>query len=208
MSAERFYLVDFCGKPCGQPEFISGEFNVDEWEWDEFDPGAGSVVIAKTYKFKVLDRAIKALNIDFLGFPHNIVSARFLEVCDNFSVRYRAVPVELKLTSGLTGDEYFVFIPLDAVELLDQVESEYSQEKDLNTGGAVFNRYYPDVPIYSWISFFSAKKGVDDSFFVCVELMKWVCSEGFKVEAEKKLSGLSFTPIDSEFIYDPWGEIS
>ena len=38
--------------------------------------------------------------------------------------------------------------------------------------------------------------------------MKWACSEEFKIEAEKKLVGLSFNPIDSEFVFDPWGEIS
>ncbi|WP_223542553.1 hypothetical protein [Pseudomonas sp. BF-RE-26] len=208
MSAEIFYLVDFCGASCGQPEFISGEFNCDEWEWDEFDPGVESVVVERVYKFKVLDRTIKTLDVDFLGSPHNLVSARFLEVCDSLNVRYRSVPVELKLASGVVSGEYFIFIPLDAVELLDQAGSKFFLEKDLNTSEPVFNRYHPAVPVYSWIRQFSAKSGVCESFFVCIEIMKWVCSEEFKVEAEKKLAGLSFKPIDSEFVFDPWGEMS
>ena len=106
----------------------------------------------------------------FLGSPHNLVSARFLEVCDSLNVRYRSVPVELKPASGVISGEYFIFIPLDAVELLDQAGSKYSLEKNLKTGEPLFNRYHPTVPVYSWISQSSAKSGVCEDFLFVSKL--------------------------------------
>lgn len=209
MSAETFYLVDYEGSSCGQPDFISGEFNYDDWEWDEFDPRAENTIINREYKFSILDRSIKSLDIDFLGFPHNIVSRRFLELCDSLNVKYRSVPVKLQFSEGpMLSSNFFIFIPLDAVELLDQSGSEYSLESDLSSGEPVFNRYHPNVPVYSWIKSFSTKNNIQEDFFICLELMKWVCSEKFKVLAESKLVGLNFTPINSEFSFNPWGEMS
>ncbi|KPG94941.1 hypothetical protein AEQ67_22645 [Pseudomonas sp. RIT-PI-q] len=209
MNTELFYLVDYDGSSCEQPEFISGVFNYDDWEWDEFDPSAEQVMINREYKFNILDRSIKSLCVDFLGSPHNIVSKRFLEVCDGLNVSYRAVPVELNLTqNNPPRGDYFIFIPLDSVALLEQSGSEYALESDLSSGEPVFNRYHPEVPVYSWIKIFATKKNVQQDFFVCIELMKWVCSEGFKKRAENNLVGLSFKPIDIEFSFDPWGEMS
>lgn len=39
--------------------------------------------------------------------------------------------------------------------------------------------------------------------------MELVCNEKFKGEAERvALKGVEFIPIDNNYIYDPWGEVS
>lgn len=209
MSNSKFYLIDYKSQAAFPYEFISGEFNVDEWEWDEFDPNADKSDIQKKYSFSITDKNIKKPLPDFLGFPHNIVSARFLELCDKLAVNYLAVPVEINMVNGEKYENgFFIFTPLNAAEILDQNRSVYSEDKDLATGEIIFNKYHPTTPMYSWIKEFSTKDSVDEDFFICIELMKWACSESFKAQAEESLAGFEFISIDDNFCYDPWGELA
>lgn len=208
MSNERFYVVDYNGGPGLPQNYVSGEFNVDEWEWDEFDPLANKVKINEVYKFKVLDESVSKQVPDFFGSPHNIVSDAFLGVCDKLGVKYFAVPVEVLLTNPSKLDrKYFIFVPLDAVQLLDEERSNYCIDKNLETGNNIYNIYHPSVPAYSWIKTFAVKKDVERNFFICIEIMKWVCSEEFKTHAQNKLIGLGFTEISQEYSFNPWGEM-
>jgi len=208
MSESDFYLVDYAGADMGLPVFISGDYNVDEWEWDEFDPNADKVKITKTYKFKIADKKIKKIGSDFLGFPHNIVSEEFLSLCKERHVRCLAVPVKvMHADDSVPEKKYYIFSPLEAVQLMDSSKSNYGFDKDIKSGDVIYNKYHPAAPAYGWIKRFYNRENVDVSFFLCIELMKWVCSQNFKEAAEKRLTGFSFMPIDSSFVFDPWGEM-
>lgn len=208
MSKSDFFLVEFCGESGGFPEFISGEYNVDEWEWDEFDPNAAGVDIEQKYEFYIKEKNKKISTLDFLGFPHNIVSDDFIKICDELGVRYLSVSVTLsRAGENKFHKKYSIFTPLEGVKLLDMERSSYSLDKNMETGEVIYNRYYPSVPVYSYIKSFFTNKDESSAFFMCIELMKWVCNGDFKKRADKDLVGFSFIPITPDFSFDPWGEM-
>ncbi|KVK92080.1 hypothetical protein WJ53_31880 [Burkholderia ubonensis] len=63
--------------------------------------------------------------------------------------------------------------------------------------------------MYSWIKRFVPRDDCTSALFRSVEIMELVCNEKFKEAAERAvLKGIEFIPIDSNYIYDPWGEAS
>jgi len=91
------------------------------------------------------------------------------------------------------------------VSLLDEKRSSYSVELSVETGEPITDKIFPPTPVYEKITKFIAKDVVKPQLFSCVEIMRLVCMEKFKREAEGiGLKGIKFTPIDERYVYDPW----
>lgn len=210
MSTADFFVLEYDWQSYGLPAFIAGMFNHDEFEWNVMNPPSlRDVRISRSYEFHVTDSSIKRLNFDFYDPRSPIVSMDFLSVCDELSVEYRAVPLKVSL-AGVPGAiaNYFVFLPCQSESLMDREQSEFQEDRVVETGEVMMDRSFPGQPVYSWIKRFVPKR-TPLQLFHCTELMQVVVSRRFAdLASERGIKGAGFVPIDESFRYDPWGEIS
>ncbi len=168
-----------------------------------------SVAVEHDYIYQLADSKA-SVDFDFYGSQTNFVSEQFLQVCNAMKVRYREIPLRITYDGKDVGDKrYSIFLPAEHVALLDRSNSEFSEDRDMETGGIAENNLFPGTPMYSWIKRFVPRDDCASTLFRSVEIMELVCNEKFKGEAERvALKGVEFIPIDNNYIYDPWGEVS
>ncbi|MBC3952035.1 imm11 family protein [Pseudomonas folii] len=207
MSA-NFYVLEYESVDEGCPVFLEGVANTD-WEWTIYDPAPYKFTITKNHEFRVTDKDVKVLDLDYSGSPTNLVSQHFLNVCDTLEAKYRSVPVKVNLANGAeTSKDYFYFLSAQWESLLDESKSEYSLELNMESGKPAVNKFYPNANCYNWISKFITKNNIEADIFWSSELMELVCSKRFVDKAAQcGLKGLNFVPLDEEYRYDPWNEI-
>jgi len=204
----QFHTLQY--EPNGQdcPYFLSQHSVPEEWEWRNYEVDPYGVTIVANYRSQITDPDVKFIDFDFYGSDAPYVSDRFLAVCDEFSVRYRAVPVEITLRDGTRPEKpYFFFLPADQLSLLDPERSIAEIDRVKETGAQMMDKIFPDVPVYSKIEKFVVKDDVTPHLFQCIEIFSLVCTdEFFKMASERGLRGIKFTPIDEAYVYDPWAD--
>ena len=84
---EKFYKLDYQPGASGCPHYLSGKYNVDSFEWENFEPDPDRLTIRHAYAFNVTDDEITTLNFDFYSDPTPIVSNEFIAVCDSLNVK-------------------------------------------------------------------------------------------------------------------------
>lgn len=207
MSDAKFFVVRYGRAGAACPAHLSGEFNHDEWEWNVFEPSPATIEIKRNYVFSVTDSTIASLNFDFYGSPTIFVSARFVSVCDDFGVKFRAIPMTIVL-KGVEINNYSIFLIGDSEALIDVSRSEFAVERDLETKDVVMSRIFEGYPLYCWIKTLSPRENIRPHLFRCIETMELVCSAQFKRKCDElKINCIDFVPIDSNYIYDPWDEM-
>ena len=205
---DKFYKLCYQPDGFGCPHYLSGEYNVESFEWENFEPNPDRLTIQNTYTFNVTDDEINTLNFDFYGDVAPIVSNEFIAICDALNVKRRIVPLQLSLNGTIwNGKVLNLLLPCQSEQLLDRVRSEFAEERVVETGAVMMNRIHPGVHVYAWIKRFSTLPTNADLFW-CIELLEICVSEKFKrLALANNLHGLKFIPIDESFFYDPWGEM-
>ncbi|WP_197341486.1 hypothetical protein [Ralstonia solanacearum] len=109
-----------------------------------------SVVVEHEYIYKLSDPDV-SIDFDFYGSQTNFVSKQFLSVCDVLGVRYRAVPLRIAKEGGeeCNHKSYFIFLPGEHVALLDRDQSEFAEDRDMETGEVAASNLFPGTPMYS-----------------------------------------------------------
>ncbi|WP_143286709.1 hypothetical protein [Burkholderia ubonensis] len=205
----RFYVVQYRPGEFGCPHFLSGAVNRDEWEWPMYVGDPFSVAVEHDYVYQLADSK-DLVDFDFYGSQTNFVSDQFLKVCDTMKVRYRAIPLRITYDGrDVGGKRYSIFLPAEHVALLDRSGSEFSEDGNMGAEEISEVNLFPGAPMYGWIKRFVPRDDCASTLFRSVEIMELVCNEKFKEEAGRAaLRGVEFIPIDSNYIYDPWGEAS
>lgn len=209
MRNDGFYLVEYEWRQYGLPAHACGSFNHTDFEWEILNPNSlPDASIVRTYTFHVADPALTTLDFDFYDPQSPIVTRAFLSVCDQLGVSYRSVPLSVTFVASSAAQDFFFFLPCQSASLLDREKSDYQEDRIVDTGDVMVDRHFPSNPIYSWIRRFSVKPS-PLHLFHCIELLQLVASESFrKLAIEHGLKGIKFTPLDENFRYDPWGELS
>lgn len=209
MKVVKFYMVQYRPGESGCPHFLSGDVNHEEWEWPMYVMDPFSVEVKRDYVYRLSDPSV-SVDFDFYGSQTNFVSEKFLTICDAMGVRYRAIPLRIEIEGvNAVQKKYFIFLPGECVDLLDRSRSEFSEDRDMETGEIAINNLFPGTPMYGWIRRFVVRADCSANLFRCKETMELVCSVEFKLNAERDgLKGLEFIPIDESYRYDPWGEAS
>ena len=205
----RLYLLRHAPDDAGCPHFLSEETTPVEWEWGSYEPRPLELAISKQYATRITDTDIDTVDFDFYGTDAPYVSSRFLELCDAFAVRYRAVPIDITLHNGARPPKsYAIFLPASHVSVIDTGKSVYELDRVVESGATMMHRAFPELPVYSRIARFVPKEDIDlPHLFQCIELFSLVCTEAFRQEAiERGLNGLQFTALDENYIYDPWAD--
>ncbi|WP_157646164.1 hypothetical protein [Burkholderia ubonensis] len=205
----RFYVVQYRQGEFGCPHFLSGAVNRDEWEWPMYVGDPFSVSVERDYIYQLAD-SNDSVDFYFYGSQTNFVSEQFLQVCDAMKVRYRAISLRITCDGKDVGDKrYSIFLSAEHAALLDRSSSEFLEDRDMESGEIAENNLFPGTPMYSWIKRFVPRDDCTSALFRSVEIMELVCNEKFKGAAERAvLKGVEFIPIDSNYIYDLWGEAS
>lgn len=206
--SENFYVLNYeAGYDVG-PSYLSGQLNHPEYEWELFCPNPHQIEIKNEYLFTVTDEEVAMIDFDFYGEQSYLVSDRFLSLSQKLNVDFRPVPVAIVLPDGRRPDKkYFYLLPAQHISLLDESQSSYRVEVNVETGEPVIDKIFPPTPVYEKITKFVIKAVATPHLFQCIEIMQLVCTGTFKREAESSgLKGLKFTPIDETYIYDPWAD--
>jgi hypothetical protein len=136
-----------------------------------------------------------------------IASKNTLELASALDVKFLHAPLHVKLNRDKNiEDKYYFFMPLERVDLLDREKSIFNISINMGTGKpATPEDSGLDSTYYDKIEKFVPKRDVHRDLFLCTELKKIVCSVKFRQEWESaRLFGLTFTPLNSDFRYDPW----
>lgn len=204
------YILEYKHGEKGCPAFFSADYNTSEYEWDALDPNPDKFIINNTYTCKAKDPFI---NFDFYGAPTPIVSEEFTKVCDELRVLYRTIPVKIIQKDNMpTSKEYHYFLVKSNIEILDRNLSIFADAVDIYTGEIVYNKiYHPQkINAYDHIKKFVIKSNIElPHLFRGMETLELICTDTFKTVCEAKgLKGVSFIPLDDDYKYDPWGEIT
>lgn len=208
MSEASFFAIEYVFDNVGCPAYLSGEFNHKTWEWAPYEKDPDSVIINNNYVFSVADKGIKSINFDFYEAGYYCVSSRFIDICSALGVLFRAVPMKIIFHGNVeTTKEYFIFLPVEHISLLDMDRSEFKVDKNLETGEPLINGIYGDCFDYSWIKNLIPLDSINNHLFRCKETLALFCSKSFKDAVLKVgLRGLNFVPVD-QYRYDPWHEM-
>ena len=210
MSSKDYFVLDFEWEKFGYPAHLSGKFNHADFEWNLHDPkNLRQAEIFRTYEFTITDPKIKILDFDFYDPQSPIVSDAFLGVCDALEVGYRAVPLRMLFRSAKSAAQvYHLLLPCDSAALMDRRDSEFREDRVLETGEVMMDRHFPEHPVYSWIKHFAIAP-TPLHLFQSIEMRKIVVSDTFKRLAESKnFKGIRYIKIDDDFRYDPWHELT
>ena len=170
--------------------------------WDDISPPKDSDVI---YHVSLKDRRVKYIKQDYFYVSGSVVSKRFLEVCDLLSVNYKASPIKFELNDQMIVDCFYFLLPCDFVSIVDLEKSEYVFDKERDTGEDMVWRDFPHIYVFEKIDKLVVNKAPKPDFFRAIEIGKYVCTERFKEEVERrKLKGVKFKEITDKFVYDPW----
>jgi len=208
MNLANFFVVQYQGGTQGCPFHLPGGLNQERLEWDLYEKNPFDITIKKEYVYTVTDPDIESIEFDLYGSGTKFVSDKFLDMCVELNVKFRAIPLEIVLNGKrISNKKYFLFIPGDYNALMDVLASDFSEELDVESGGVMMNKIFPSHPIYSKINRFVPKFGITSHFFRCIELMDLVCTREFMSKThEKKLHGIRFVPIDDTYRFDPWAD--
>lgn len=95
---------------------------------------------------------VKFLDFDYYDNEPRLVSNRFLEVCDELDVPFKAIPLSIFLKKGSNvAGRYYFFFAGENVGLLNQEQSAYTLEHVVESGEVMANHAFPPYPIYSKI---------------------------------------------------------
>lgn len=205
MTENTYFILKYkaCGAEC--PIRLSGKFNQPKWEWNVFETKPNDVTIVKDYEFTVTDREIKSLEFDFYGAHTKFASRKFLKICDDLNVKYRAIPLKFIVRKKEVDKEYFIFLPVDHLPLMDKETSTFTEARDAETGELLVNKIYSDQVLYNDITKFITSKEIFPHVFQCSEILELVCTREFmQIAMERDLKCIDFIPIDANFKFDPW----
>jgi hypothetical protein len=190
----------------GCPYSFSEDSDPKGWEWDNGDPKPHDLNITKIYLSKIIDKDIKFIDFDFYGSDSKYVSDQFIELCKECNVNFRAIPIDIILQDRKRPKKsYFIFLPADHLAILDNSKSIVDLELVVETGEPMTRRFFPEIPIYKKIEKFAPKDILMPNLFQCIELGSLVCTEKFRALAIiHNIRGIRFTPLDENYIYDPW----
>ncbi len=138
-------------------------------------------------------------------FEQYIVSSDFLNLCELYGCKYFSLPLIIELCKGGTVDKgYNLFFAHSRCSILDSSKSKFTL---MDEGLLRPEAERQGMPlIYDRIEEFVIRAGVGEDLFYCEELKQMVCSSEFRHGYfERKLVGLKFKKIDSDFRYAPWG---
>lgn len=202
----NYFVIEYQSGPRGCPVYFNYKLNQD-WQWDEFDGDPDKFHITGNY---ICQAKHQVVDFDFLN--EVLVSERFVDLCGQFGMKYRKIPVEInQSTKQPTDKKYYFFLAKTWLAILDMERSDCQISKDLETGAVVYNKFFPETPYVEAIkrAVIDEKKVLNHDIFRCIDIeMKYVCSGRFKDACEKKhLLGLKFVPIDEDFKFIPhWME--
>jgi hypothetical protein len=204
----RYYAIKYAPDGKGCPYLLSGDFTPDDWEFENVEPLPLEIEVMQKYSLKISTSEIKFLDFDYYDNEPRLVSNRFLEVCDELKVLFKAIPLWITLKKGVDiGDEYNFFHAGKNLGLLDLQQSVYTVERMVENGEVMANHAFPSYPIYSRIEKFVTKEDEFPALFFCIEIMRLVCDEAFYQRAtEAGLKGLEFVAIDEAYVYDFWDD--
>jgi len=199
----NYYVIEYVGGARGCPEYLKGTLNKD-FQWEAYDPDVDKFVINENYEY-----AAKHLVIDLDFWDGLLCSENFVNLCKDFGLRMRLVPVKLTQSNKKeTTKRYFYVLVKDYLSILDSTNSIYKIELDMETKEPVYDRYFPNQVRYEAIYKFviDPTKVNNAAIFKCLDInAKFVCSEEFKKSCEdRNLLGLKFTPIDENFQVIPF----
>lgn len=202
----RYYVIKYVPDGKGCPYLLSGDFTPDDWEFENVEPNPLEIEVAEKYSLKVTASEIKLLDFDYYDNEPRLVSNRFLEVCCQLGVPFKAIPLRITLKKGMdVGDKYNFFLAGENVGLLNQQQSIYTVERMVENGEVMVNHIFPSYPIYSKIEKFIPREDRFPPLFFCIEIMRLVCDEAFYQRAtEAGLKGLEFIAIDENYFYNFW----
>ena len=205
---ERFFILNYeSGLDVG-PAYLSGNLNFSEYEWGLFCQNPHDVSINREYVFTVTDNEVENIDFDFYGEQSYLVSEKFLILSKDLEVDFRSVPVKIVMPDGkLSEKNYSYFLPGTYVSLLNQKESSYEVDTNMETGEPMEDKLFPGQPVYERIDRFVAKDISTPNLFMCTEILQLVCTDRFRKMAEEQgLKGIKFTPLDENYIFDPWAD--
>ncbi|NHZ67018.1 hypothetical protein F1735_32945 [Massilia sp. CCM 8694] len=140
------------------------------------------------------------------GLQTKFVSRKFLETCEDLNVKFRAVPLKFVVRKKRVEKEYFMFLPVDHLPLLNKDSSTFSEARNVDSGELLMNKIYPDQVIYNNITKFVTSNSEFPHLFKCTEILQLVCTREFmQLATERNLKCIDFIPIDGDFKYDAWG---
>ena len=203
---DKFHVLEYEPDDKGCPYYLSERATPKEWEWDGYDTKPFDVKITKNYSSKITDKDINFIDFDLYRTDSPYVSDKFVALCKELSVSFRAIPIDITMRDGSRPEKtYFVFLPASYISLIDVENSIFEIERLRENGDATMHRDFPDIPVYSKIENFRTKDIEAPHLFQCIDIFSLVCTDVFKIEALKRnLRGLKFTPLDETYIYDPW----
>lgn len=198
----KYYELNYKSGERGCPTYLKGDLN-HEWEWDEMDPNPEKFEIKNQYVFQAKHTLIE---LDY--WDSNLVSENFVELCKFFGMKYIVVPLKIiQSNKQETQKNFFYLLTSDYKTILDREKSTYVEDTDLETGHPIKDRYFPDIIRYREITRFIIQESLVGraNIFRCIDLNdRYVCSEIFKNEAEKRhLVGIQFVEIDKDFKRSP-----
>lgn len=205
MTAKNYYVIKYkaCEAEC--PSYISGKFNQTKFEWSVFETKPNDATIKNNYEFTITNREIKNLEFDFYGSQTIFVSGKFLELCGHLDVKFRAVPLKFILKKKPLDKEYYIFLPVDHLPLMNKKLSTFTAARKVESGEMLISKLYPDQVLYNDITEFVVSNHEFPHVFQCTEIRQLVCTGEFmQLAKERGLNCLDFMPIDANFKYDPW----
>lgn len=200
---KKFYIVKYSPDGKGAPYFFDKHFEPDLPEYDMFNVPPNPGAFEKNYKLRALTSEISA---DFLP-DDNMVSKAVLNVCEELGVNFLARPLDVTLSKKKKSvKEYFLFFLQDYISILDRASSVYKEGQDFSQVDDQ-ERKFPERHFYDKIDHFVVQGSIIKDLFWCLDVSQPVCSDVFKRNfLELGLAGIEFVPIDSNYIYDPWGD--
>jgi len=203
---DKLYSLKYEPDGNGCPHFLSEKVVPDEWEWNPYETKPFDIEIAKRYSSKITDKAIKFIDFDFYGTDSRYVSDKFTTLCNDLSISFRAIPIDITMRDGSRPEKsYFVFLSASHISILDTEKSIYEIERLKENGAVAMHKDFPEIPVYSKIEKFIAKNLEFPHLFQCIDIYSLVCTDAFKNESlNRNLRGLKFIPLDEGFTYDPW----
>lgn len=207
LNEKKYYVMQYDSSDDGCPISLAGFFNCERFEWSPYELNPEKLEIRNKYRLSLsgLEMDVDSLDFDFYQVGATYVSRKFLDVCDLFGSKYRAIPLEISLGDEIRKDDFFIFLPGESLPALDKYCSVYELAKDLETGEVVNSPLFPGEVSVSRIDSFVISAGVKSDVFRCQETLQMFCSDRFKAAATL-LKGISFAPVDETYRYDPWAE--
>jgi len=204
---KKYYVMSYSSVGEGCPESLIGFFNCETFEWDPFELDPKRLDIKHQYCLKLssLDMRIDELDFDFYQLGGEYVSRKFLSVCDDLGVSYKAIPLDLSWRGKVRKGEFFIFLPGESIAALDKERSVYEVSRDLESGRVLESSLYPGSAPIDNIDLFVVSAEVEGDLFRCQETLELFCSERF-ISYAGGLKGLSFLEVDENYKYDPWSE--